>query len=158
NCGGMTRRHVLQIAGLGVVGLTLADFLRARERQARNGSPAARKSRDVSCIFLWLDGGPSHFETFDPKPNTPHTIRGPYGTIATRVPGIRVSELLPMLAGHMEKCALIRSMSHRTDAHAPIPMLTGFDGSTTSYGAVIAKLKGNRGDMPPYVHLGSPLG
>ena len=66
-------------------------------------------------------------------------------------------ELLPLLARHMGRCALIRSLTHRIDAHAPIPMLTGFAGTTTSYGAVVARLRGPVGDMPPYVHLGSRL-
>ena len=149
NCAGLTRRELLQVGGAGVLGLSLAEWLRAKER--------AGKARDVSCILVWLDGGPSHFETFDPKPNTPDTVRGPYGTLRTNVTGVHVSELLPLLAGHMDKCAVIRSMSHNTDAHDPVPMLTGFNGTTTAYGAVVTKLKGHKGDMPPYVHLGSKL-
>jgi hypothetical protein len=158
NCAGLTRRQALQVGGLGVLGLTLADWLCVQEARANGGPVSPSKLRDVSCIFLWLDGGPSHFETFDPKPNTPDTIRGPYGTIQTRVSGIHISELLPQAAEHMEKCAIIRSMTHGIDAHAPIPMLTGFPGTTTSYGAVVTKLKGHQKGMPPYVHLGSPLG
>ncbi|MCI0681358.1 MAG: DUF1501 domain-containing protein [Gemmataceae bacterium] len=154
-CQGMTRREMLRIGGLGIAGLTLADWFRSQHVSARPGSGARR---DVSCIFLWLDGGPSHLETFDPKPDTPDTIRGPYGAIPTNVPGVHISELLPMLARHMDKCALIRSMNHGIDAHAPIPMLTGIPGESTSYGAVVAKLQGFRGNMPPYVHVGSRLG
>src|SRR5262249_22523758 len=153
NCQGITRREMLQVAGLGVAGITLADWFRAQEARA---TPAG--GRDVSCIFLWLDGGPSHLETFDPKPETPDNIRGPYGAVRTNVPGVQISELLPMLSRHLDKCALIRSMSHRTDAHSPVPMLTGFNGETTSYGAVISKIKGFRQAMPPYVHVGSRLG
>src|SRR5207249_900127 len=147
NCQGPTRRQALQIGGLSILGLSLADVLRA----------APKGDREKSCIFLWLDGGPSHFETFDPKPNTPDTIRGPYGVIPTNVTGIQISELLPLVAQHMDKCALIRSLTHKTDAHAPVPMLTGFNGTTTSYGAVVTRLKGPTGDMPAYVHLGSKL-
>jgi hypothetical protein len=156
-CQGLTRREMLRVGGLGMAGLTLADWFRSQE--ALGSQPAyGRRDRDVSCIFLWLDGGPSHLETFDPKPETPDTIRGPYGAISTNVPGTFVSELLPMTARHMDKCALIRSMTHRTDAHSPVPMLTGFNGETTSYGAVVSKLKGFRGAMPPYVHIGARLG
>src|SRR5262249_19143010 len=143
---------MLQVGGLGVLGLTLADHLRAAEAR-----PAGRR-RDRSCIFLWLDGGPSHFETFDPKPNTPDTVRGPYGAIQTSASGVKVSDLMPQVARHMPRCALISSLSHRPDAHAPVPMLTGAAGSTTSYGAVVARLKGPAGETPPYVHLGSRLG
>ena len=154
NCQGVTRREMLQVAGLGMAGFSLADWFRAR-RASANPSTVGR---GASCIFLWLDGGPSHLETFDPKPEAPDTIRGPYGAIRTNVPGINISELLPMLARHMDKCAIIRSMSHNIDAHAAIPMLTGFGGETTSYGAVIAKMQGFRQGMPPYVHVGSRLG
>jgi hypothetical protein len=152
-CQGITRRDMLRIGGLGLAGLTLADALRGR--LGGNTGQAAR--RDVACIFLWLDGGPSHIETFDPKPNTPDNVRGPYGAIPTNVPGVQIGELLPMLARHMDKCALLRSMSHNVDAHSPIPMLTGIPGETTAYGAVVARLQGFQGSMPPYVHVGSRL-
>jgi hypothetical protein len=151
NCQGITRRELLQVAGISVLGLALPDWLRTRAN-----APAGR-GRDIACILLWLDGGPSQFETFDPKPAAPDNVRGPYGAIPTRVPGVLVSELLPMLAARMDRCALIRSLTHTTDAHAPVPMLTGQTGTTTSYGAVLTKLKGHTGEMPPYVHLGSKL-
>jgi hypothetical protein len=158
-CQGISRREMLQVAGLGVAGLTLADWFRSQAR-AQAAAPAMGRSRrrDVSCIFLWLDGGPSHLETFDPKPDAPDNVRGPYGAIPTNVPGVHISELLPMLARHMDKCALIRSMSHTIDAHSPIPMLTGLPGETTAYGAVVARLRGFAGSMPPYVHVGGRLG
>ena len=101
-CQGISRRHVLQAAGLGLVGLSLADWFREKAQ----ANPYGGRQRDVSCIFLWLDGGPSHLETFDPKPNTPDTIRGPYGAIPTNVPGIHIGELLPRLSQHMDKCML----------------------------------------------------
>lgn len=149
-CSGLTRRDVLQVGGVSLLGLSLADVLRA--------SDSGKNGRDTSCIFLWLDGGPSHFETFDPKPNAADTVRGPYGAIQTQLPAVRFCELLPMLAERADRFAVIRSMAHGTDSHSPIPMMTAFDGSTTSHGAVVTKLLGHRGDMPPYVHLGSRLG
>ena len=157
NCQGKSRREILQVAGLGMLGVSLADWLQTKELSAA-GPAGAGRSRDVSCIFLWLDGGPSHFETFDPKPNTPDGIRGPYGAIPTNVPGTHIGELLPMLAGHMDKCALIRSMTHSSGSHSPVPMLTGFPGENTSYGAVVSKFLGYKQAMPPYVHVGSRLG
>src|SRR5262245_65175103 len=117
-CAGYTRRELLQVGGLGVLGLTLADWLRSHDNQASAaGSTSGRRQRELSCIFLWLDGGPSHFETFDPKPNTPDNVRGPYGIIPTRVAGIQISEQMPMVAEHMDKCVILRSMTHNTDAH-----------------------------------------
>src|SRR5271166_6320974 len=109
NCQGISRREMLQVAGLGVAGLTLPDWFRSRAATAAPPYGGAG-GHDVSCIFLWLDGGPSHLETFDPKPDTPDTVRGPYGALPTNVTGIHISELLPMLSRHMDKCALIRSM------------------------------------------------
>jgi hypothetical protein len=153
-CQGWTRREMLRVGGLGVAGLTLADWL----AQSGRANPGSGRPRDVSCIFLWLDGGPSHFETFDPKPDAPDTIRGPYGAIRTSVPGVQFCELLPMLARHMDKCALVRSMAHTIDAHSPVPMLTGLANETTSYGAVVTRMRGFRGNMPPYVHVGTRLG
>jgi hypothetical protein len=152
NCQGKTRRELLQVAGVGAIGLTLADWLRCRETHA-----ASKPNDDVSCIFLWLDGGPSHFETFDPKPDTSDGIRGPYGAIPTNVPGIHISELLPMTARRMDKCVLLRSLNHSSGGHSAIPMLSGLDGERTALGAVVTKFKGFRGNMPPYVHLGSAL-
>jgi hypothetical protein len=153
-CAGVSRREMLRVAGLGMAGLSLADWFRGEAAGRGTGG----RARDVSCIFLWLDGGPSHLETFDPKPDAPDNVRGPYGAIPTNVTGVHISELLPMLARHMDKCALIRSMAHNVDAHSPIPMMSGFPGETTSHGAVVTRLKGSAGSMPPYVHIGSRLG
>jgi hypothetical protein len=147
NCQGASRRELLQVGGLGVLGLTLAD-----------GSPAAAKNRpETACIFIFLEGGPSPLETFDPKPAAPSDVRGPYGVTATSVPGTQISELLPMMAGRMDRCALIRSLTGFTGAHSPVPVLTGSLSSRTTYGAVVTRLKGNAGPMPPYVHLGGKL-
>jgi hypothetical protein len=152
-CQGLTRRDVLQVAGIELLGLSLANQLRAR-----TAADPVPDSSGRSCIFLWLDGGPSHFETWDPKPDTPDTIRGPYGTISTSVAGTQVSELLPLMSERMHKVSLIRSMNHGIDSHSPIPMMTGLPGETTSHGAVVTKLHGFTRSMPPYVHIGSRLG
>ena len=111
NCQGWSRRELLRVGGLGLIGDTLAQALGQREAAART---TEKGRREVSCIVLWLDGGPSHFETFDPKPDAPDTIRGPYGAIRTKVPGIQFSELLPQIAERMNRCAIIRSLSQAT--------------------------------------------
>ena len=143
------RRAVLTAGGLGLFGLSLADVLRAKAEPRR---------RDVSCIVLWLDGGPSHFETFDPKPAAAEAVRGPYGVVQTPVPGVLFSELMPETAARMNRCGLIRSLSHESSDHFAAPMLTGSYASRTAHGAVVAKLKGPIGGMPAYVHFGSKLG
>lgn len=146
-----TRREILQVGGVGFLGLTLADWFRAREAQA---SPSTSVS-DPSCIFIFLSGGPSHFETFDPKPMAPVEIRGPYGTIPTSVSGIRISELLPQIARNMDKCALIRSMTSRDGGHTGTFVLSGGHRGNASLGAVLQHLKGpTRTGMPSFVHVG----
>src|SRR5262249_22543292 len=150
-----SRRELLQAGGLGLLGLTLADALRAGE--ASKAGPRSKRPTETSCIFIFLEGGPSQLETFDPKPNASSDVRGPYGTIATRVPGLPVCELLPMTAERMHRCALIRSLTGFSGAHIPRPALTGSLESLTTYGAVVARLKGPRGAMPAYVHLGGKL-
>ncbi len=145
-CQGVTRRELLQVGGIGALGLSLAGWLRAAPRK-----------RDTSCIFVFLEGGPSQLETFDPKPNAPADVRGPFGPTATSVPGLRVCELIPEIAARMHRCALIRSLTGFTGAHTARPALTGGIDMLTTYGAVVTKLKGQLGDMPPYVHLGGKL-
>src|SRR6266571_1700938 len=139
NAHGVTRRELLQVGGLGLLGVTLADWWRGRDLQA---SPSSRSTgREPSCIFIFLSGGPSHLETFDPKPNAPVNIRGPYGTLRTNVPGIQIGELMPAMSRHMDKCAILRSMTSR-DEHAGLTMMSGGSKSAASYGAVLTKLKG----------------
>ena len=160
-----SRRGFLRAGCLGLSGLTLADFLRARE--ARGDSSASSRSiadDDLSVILVWLDGGPPQHETYDPKPDAPGEFRGEYKSIATNVPGIFMSEHMPYQARHMDKLTLLRSMHHNNGDHfaAAHWMLTGFLGSNAanlgaqypSAGSIVAKLKGARKPgIPPYVGL-----
>src|SRR5262249_56762228 len=76
--------------------------------------------------LVWLSGGPSHLDTWDPKPEAPAEVRGPFGSIATRVPGVRVSEHLPRQAGILDRLALVRSVDCRASTdHYPAPMQAG---------------------------------
>lgn len=152
NCQGPSRRELLEVGGLGLMGLTLADGLRAG---AAERTPSRRV--DTSCILIFLEGGPSQLETFDPKPMAPSDVRGPYGPMATSVPGTQICELLPMLAERMQRCALIRSLTGFSGGHTATPALTGSMENRTTYGAVVTRLKGDAGAMPPYVHLGGKL-
>src|SRR5947209_16570998 len=103
---GITRRRLLEVGSLGVLGLGLPRLLRAG---------AGRAER--SCIFIVQYGGCSHLDTFDPKPGAPEAVRGPYRPIATRVPGVRLGELLPRLAGLADRYCLVRSMTHTDGGH-----------------------------------------
>jgi hypothetical protein len=155
NCQGITRRALLQVGGLGALGLVLPQAWRAPAAQANPYGTPGGEGRETSCIFVFLSGGPSHLETFDPKPNAPINVRGPYDTIPTRVPAIRISELLPQLAEHMDKCTILRSMTSADGGHSGQAMLSGMSGTGASYGAVLTRLKGPaRGGMPSFVHVG----
>jgi len=151
----LTRRGLLRIGGLGMLGLTLPQFLRARD--GMRGRDAAR-GRETSCIFVVQYGGASHIDTWDPKPEATEEIRGPYKPIATSVPGLRMGELLPRLARLAHRCCLVRSMSHGTSDHdgGMHVCLTGHSRpseSTPSFGAATSRLRPTRAALPSYVWL-----
>ncbi|HJT76898.1 MAG TPA: DUF1501 domain-containing protein, partial [Gemmataceae bacterium] len=102
----MGRREVLRAGALGLFGLGLPDLLRARAATARP------RGKAKACILLFMWGGPAQQDTWDPKPDAPAEYRGEFRPIATRVPGIRICEHLPRLAGHDDKLALVRSVTH----------------------------------------------
>jgi hypothetical protein len=109
-CRGVHRRAFLQAGASSVLGLSLADLLRARE----SGRPVG-KARSV--ILLWLWGGPSQLDTFDPKPHAPLDYRGPFGTIPTRISGVRFCELFPQLAKLTDKLSVIRTLTTESNDH-----------------------------------------
>ena len=106
-CDGFVRRDLMRIGGLTALGLGLGDFLRIGRVAAAEGL-AMPPVKAKACILIWLDGGPSHLETFDPKPDAPAEVRGPMSTIATKMPGIRLSESLPRTAQMLDRLAIIR--------------------------------------------------
>ena len=102
--------------------MSLPGYLAIRAQAA-----GPRAGRDVSCILLWLQGGISHIDSFDPKPEAPEEIRGEFGAIATNVPGIQVCDPLPQLAQHQDKYSILRSLNPRNGSHgvADAYMMTG---------------------------------
>lgn len=154
NCEGVSRRDVLKVGALSFFGLTLPQFLAMRSASAGPGSPKAE-----AVILLWCAGGPSHLDTFDPKPDAPSEIRGEFKAIETNVPGIRLSEHLPNTAKVMDRVALVRSLSSNIAAHeqATQYLMTGYKPLPTleypSYGSVVARELGVRQSMPPYVAI-----
>src|SRR5262245_60807228 len=156
NCQGHSRRSFLQAGGLSVLGLSLGDWWQARAAQGDLVTSSGGRRREPSCIFIFLSGGPSHFETFDPKPNAPVNIRGPYGIINTNVSGIQISELLPLTAQCMDKCAILRSMTSKDGGHSGSSVMSGGNKFSASMGAVLTKLQGfDPSGMPPFVHVGA---
>src|SRR5580698_8801049 len=98
-CDGLSRRSFLQLGVAGVASLSLADVLRAKAQSAERGAAA----KDTAVILLWLDGGPSHLDTYDMKPEAPSDFRGIWRPIKTNVPGIEFSELFPKQAKIADK-------------------------------------------------------
>jgi len=144
------RRDVLRFGALTALGLGLSDWLRAR-------AGATAPIRAKSCILLWLDGGPSHLETFDPKPDVPADVRGPFKPIRTKVPGLDLCELLPRTAEVADRLAVVRSMTSPLGEHgiANAYLLTGYKPSPVleypSFGAVVARVRGGEHVLPPSV-------
>src|SRR6266581_3083001 len=111
-CQTLTRRAFLQAGASTVLGLSLADLLRL---QAMGGAPMVGSAKSV--LLLWLWGGPAHLDTWDPKPNAALEFRGPFSPIATKVPGIRITELFPKLAEVADAFSIIRSLHTGSNDH-----------------------------------------
>ena len=151
NCHGLRRRSFLQAAftapfALGMTGRNFAD-----------DSQPNRKAKSV--IVLWQWGGPSHIDTFDPKPSAPMEIRGPFSTIATRNPGVHFSELFPRLAARSHLFSVVRSNTNLTSVHrvAGSIALTGGEGEngdesySPNFGSVVQRKRSGRNDLPPFI-------
>jgi hypothetical protein len=161
----MLRRHWLQLGVAGLAGGSFANLLQLRETCAANLSANKKPS---SCILIWMDGGPTHFETFDPKPEAPVEIRGEFQPINTNVAGIQICEHLPQLASIANKYAIVRSVCHNQGNHgagnhymmtgAPprIPVGCGaFVSFHPSLGSVAAKERPAPHGLPPYFSMPS---
>ena len=168
NCNGTSRRHALRLGACGLIGgLTLPRLL---ELQAQAASPISAKAK--SCIFLFLEGGPPHQDMWDPKPEAPPEIRGPFGTISTNVPDIFVTDQLPLCAKMADKYTILRSHSHSDNGHStgyhyvmtgrrpsfadgdnPVPNNEYFP----SIGSAVSRVLGQRGTLPAYINLPHPM-
>jgi hypothetical protein len=150
-CDGITRRGFLKIGALGA-GLTLADVLRAR------ATPGAAASSNKAAIMIYLPGGPSHMDMYDLKPNAPVEYRGEFRAINTNVPGIQICEHMPLQARMFDKLAVVRSLV-AVDEHSDSLVTSGYSEATNrtahhpSFGAVVSRTRGQRGDVPPFVSL-----
>jgi uncharacterized protein (DUF1501 family) len=156
--GPVRRREFLRLGTLALGGMTLPQFLAAR-------SAAGTSSPDTSVILFWMWGGPSQYETWDPKPDAPDTIRGPFRPIRTNVPGMDICEVFPLQAKIADKFSIVRSLHHKMSAHndGSIEVLTGKtplvpDLTSTNFsehpdfGMVTSNMRGFRADgIPQYV-------
>src|SRR5439155_26182990 len=112
-CDGLSRRSFLQLGVAGMASVGLPQLLRAKEESAR----AAGTRKDTSVILIWLDGGPSHMDLYDLKPDAPPEYRGIWKPIRTKVPGFDVTELFPRQATVADKFSVVRSLQHDTGDH-----------------------------------------
>jgi hypothetical protein len=169
-CDGTSRRDFLQIGGLGMAGLALPALFRARAKAAGVSGAPISAGRAKSCILLFMGGGPPQMDTFDLKPDAPPEVRGALKPIATSVPGIRISEQLPLVARQAHRCAIIRSVSdeytggaHGQSVYLALtghknPRVSGDDVRPASddfpcMGSAVARLRGGDLPLPPFVWL-----
>jgi uncharacterized protein (DUF1501 family) len=157
DCSGVDRRTFLRVGGLAAFGLSLPQYLRAMAE-----APAGR-AKAKRCILLWMQGGPSHIDTFDPKPDAPAEIRGEFGTVPTTLPGVRFADPLPMLAQQTDRLAVVRGHDPKNGSHgvADHLMMSGhkFNPSLPfpCFGSVVAKERGYEKGMLPFVQLGRSI-
>jgi hypothetical protein len=159
-CDGMTRRDFLQVGTLGAIGLSLPELMAAKAHGA-----VAKDRDERSVIMIFNLGAPSQLDLFDMKPEAPVEIRGPFKPIKTNVPGIEISEILPLHAKHADKFSLVRSCYHTAAAvhdtgHQMMQTGRLFTGGiiTPHAGCALAYLRGRRTDLPAHVLLPEPMG
>lgn len=165
NCAGISRRDCLQLGLTAGVGLGLSNLLRL---QAQAAPTAPRKAKAKSCILIWMDGGPTHFETFDPKPDAPAEIRGEFEPISTKIPGVQFSQHMTKLAAMTDQLSVIRSIRHDQGNHGAgnhymmtgspprIPVGCGaFVSFHPSMGSVAAYELGKDNGLPNYFSIPS---
>ena len=159
-CDGVGRRHFVRVGGLAGLGLGLVDFFRLqRAEAARPAMLSNGNARAKACILIWLDGGASHLDTFDPKPMAPSEVRGPFGSVNTILPGIRISEHLPQTAKILDKLALIRSVTSPFGVHnfAVQYLMTGYKPTPSieypSMASVVAHLQPEVGVLPSNIAI-----
>src|SRR5213593_1961553 len=165
NCAGMGRRDFLQLGIGAAFGLGFTDLLRLRAAAAEAGGKTV-SPHQVNCIMIWMDGGPSHYETFDPKPDAPKEIRGDFTPIPTAVKGVQFCEIVPNLAKVANKVTIVRSICHKDPNHgggnhylmtgAPTPVPVGCGAFVTfhpSFGSVVSWKRGVQSGLPAYMSV-----
>src|SRR4051812_48873681 len=179
-CDGFSRRELLRVGGAGLLGLSLANLLQLEALgQVAPADPAKRAGfgSAKNFIFIFLQGGPSHLDIWDPKPDAPDDIRGEFKTIDTKITGVKVTEVMPNLAKILDKTTLIRSVSYTpaglfNHTAAIYQMMTGYTPDKVSpsgqleppnrqdfpcIGAQIARIQPPDVPMLPFVMLPRPL-
>ena len=158
-CEGVNRRAFLRLGSLGGLGAALPLALRQKQAAAREG----KSTTDVNCIFVWSLGGVSHHDTLDPKPDSPESVRGPFGQIDTAVPGVKFAEICPRLAAELNRFAVLRGWNPQNGSHgtADAWCMSGRNFNPgmryPCFGSVISHQKGFKSVLPPFVQLGDAI-
>jgi hypothetical protein len=165
---GPTRREAIRAGALAMTGLAMPELFRGRAMAASSTAMGPGFGRAKSCLLIFMWGGPSQLDTWDPKPDAPVQVRGDFKSIATKVPGIRISEHFPRLASQTHRLAIIRSMTHDDPAHlssahrlltghlAPRPYSDAAPPSPQDWphlGSIVAKLHPSHGSLPASVTM-----
>ena len=165
NCDGRGRRDFLKLGiGSAAAGLGMSQLMGLRAQAAERAGKVSPE--EINCILVWLDGGPTHHESFDPKPEAAKEVRGEFGTIPTKIPGVHFSDCIPKLAAVADKFTVVRSICHTdpnhgggnhymmTGAPTPVPVNCGaFVSFHPSFGSVISHERGVRAGLPAYMTL-----
>ena len=166
-CDGVNRRNFLKVGSLGLGSLGLSDLLRLRAQAAPN-----RVASDTSVVWLWLGGGATHVETFDPKMTAPAEYRSAVGEVATRIPGVTIGGLFPKIAELAEHFSFVRSFAHSNSGHGGGThyVMTGYDYPPAdqnmppikpSLGSIVARERGAshpQSGIPTYVRMNGIYG
>jgi hypothetical protein len=161
DCERVSRRGLLQVGSLAGLGISLPSWLAAQQAIGAEGS--TQNARDRNCILIWTQGGTSHHDTFDPKPNAPVSVKGEFGVISTSVPGVQFTEILPNMAKSLDRYALLRSWNPENGSHGVADQfaMSGRKMNPSlhypTYGSVVSWHKGFKSALPPFVQLGSAL-
>ncbi|MDB5386029.1 MAG: hypothetical protein JWM11_1675 [Planctomycetaceae bacterium] len=157
NCANLARREFLQIGGLATLGLGLPDYLQQRALAEPN------RRKDTNVILIWTQGGTSHHDTFDPKPQAPVSVKGSYDVINTAVPGVQFTEIVPRMAKELNRFAVLRGWNPQNGSHgtADAWVMSGrpFNPAVTypCYGSVVSQQFGFKTALPPFVQLGNAI-
>ena len=166
-CDGSSRRDFLKVGALGMGALTLPNLLKARAEQARNG----QSTKNTSVVWLWLGGGPTHVETFDPKMSAPVEFRSTTGAVKTNVAGIELGGNFEKMAKVADKMAFVRSFAHSNSGHGGgthyvntgynfVAADNGGGQNKPGFGSILARYRGANAPsgLPTYVRMGNVLG
>ena len=157
-CDGIARRNFIRVGGLTALGLGMGNFFQLKRSMAAK-SLSTKEPKAKSCILIWLDGGASHLDTFDPKPGAPPEIRGPFDSAPTKLTGVRISEHLPLTAKIMDKLALIRSITSPFGVHnfAVQYLMTGYKPTPAleypTMGSVVAHMQTETSMLPSNITI-----